>query len=65
MNSKGYYLALFIDDEFDHVLATSNDIEELKSYQNALNEQKAFRGCEYKVEKIQQFYNEAKLIEEE
>lgn len=63
MNTKGYYLALFIKDSFDHVVATSNDYEELRLLKNALNEQNQNKA-EYRVEKIQQFYNEAQLIEE-
>mgnify|MGYP003404726766 CR=1 FL=1 len=63
MNTKGYYLALFIKDSFDHVVATSNNIEELRLLRNALNEQTQ-NNSEYKVEKIQQFYNESQLIEE-
>jgi hypothetical protein len=65
MNTKDYYLALFIRGEFDHVVATSNDVEELRLLRNALNEEKVDANSEYKVEKIQQFYNEAKLIEED
>ena len=63
MNTKGYYLALFIKDSFDHVLVTSGNYEELKLVCNALNEQSDGKS-EYKVEKIQQFYNESQLIEE-
>lgn len=63
MNTKGYYLALFIKYSFDHVVATSGNYEELKLVCNALNEQ-SDSNSEYKVEKIQQFYNEAQLIEE-
>ena len=63
MNTKGYYLVLFIKDSFDHVVATSNNIEELRLLRNALNEQTQ-NNSEYKVEKIQQFYNESQLIEE-
>jgi hypothetical protein len=63
MNTKGYYLALFIRGEFDHVVATSNDVEGLRLLKNVLNEQNQ-NNSEYKVESIQQFYNEAQLIEE-
>ena len=72
MNTKGYYLALFIDGEFDHVLVTSNDFEELKLLRNALVEKTlelenrgSYHKYQYKNEKIQQFYNEAQLIKED
>jgi hypothetical protein len=64
MNTKDYYLALFINESFDHVVMWSNDFEELRLFRNVLNEEKVDANSEYKVEKIQQFYNEAQLIEE-